>query len=50
MGGKQQEKEAFSCTPDKNSLLQTSKKNLTAVQRVERARCLEPRVLVLLLS
>lgn len=42
MGGKKQkEKEAFNCSHDKNSLLQTSKSNLIAVERVKRAGYLE---------
>ena len=43
MGGGEEaeEQEALNCSLNKNNLLQTSKKNLIAVERVERARCLE---------
>ena len=42
MGGeKHKEKETLNCSYDKNSLLQTSKNSLIAVERVERARLLE---------
>lgn len=38
---KEKEKEAFNCSQDKNSPSQTNKSNLLAVEKAERAGCLE---------